>query len=194
MLSEKSLWCTAHGHTMKAAEILAIFTAGGDPDWLPKLTVPEEPEEPEESQLKVLVALAYEADAEIPDDTSVETSADAEIPGHTNLLILGHTSKESPIIIESSSSNSPMFHDAALEEVDIDLLIHGVTLPEPIKFRPLSLFCMKTTCLQLDFQVGRKSGLRQVKLAFTGKGLICSDNFIEHSIFDDGNCFLRAIS
>ena len=43
------------------------------------------------------------------------------------MLILGHTSKESPIIIESSSSNSPMFDDATLEEVDIDLLIHMVT-------------------------------------------------------------------
>ena len=56
----------------------------------------------------MLVALAEEADAEIPDDTS----ADAEIPGHTDVLILGHTSEESPIIIESSSFNSPMFDDA----------------------------------------------------------------------------------
>ena len=32
-----------------------------------------------------------------------------------------------------------MFDDATLEEVDIDLLIHGVTPPEPIKFRPLTL-------------------------------------------------------
>ena len=100
---------------MEAAEILATLAAGGDPDWLPDLTVPEEPEE---SPVQVLVALAEEADAEIPDDTSAETSADAEIP----------------IIIESSSSNSPMFEDATLEEVDIDLLIHGVTPPEPIKF------------------------------------------------------------
>ena len=121
---------TAHGCTMEAAEILATLAAGGDPDWLPDLTVPEEPEE---SLVQVLVALAEEADAEeadaeIPDDTSAETSADAEIPGHTN--------EKSPIIMESSSSNSPMFDDATLEEVDIDLLIHGVTLPEPIKFRP----------------------------------------------------------
>ena len=71
----------------------------------------------------MLVALAEEADAEIPDDTS----ADAEIPGRTNVPILGHTSEESPIIIESSSSNSLMFDDATLEEVGIDLLIHGVT-------------------------------------------------------------------
>ena len=118
---------TAHGCTMEATEILATLAAGGDPDWLPDSTVPEEPEE---SPVQVLVALAEEADAEeadgeIPDDTS----ADAEIPGHT--------SKNSPIIIESSSSNSPVFDDATLEEVDIDLLIHGVTLPEPIKFRPL---------------------------------------------------------
>ena len=74
---------------MEAAEILATLAAGGDPDWLPDLTVPEEPEE---SLVQVLVALAEEADAEkadgeIPDDTS----ADAEIPGHT--------SKKSPIII-----------------------------------------------------------------------------------------------
>ena len=110
---------TAGGHTMEAAEILATLAAGGDPDWLPDLTVPEEPEE---SLVHVLVALAEEADAEIPDDTS----ADAEIPGCTN--------EKSPISIESSSSNSPMFDDATLEEVDIDLLIHGVTLPEPIKF------------------------------------------------------------
>ena len=74
---------------------------------------------------------AEEADAEIPDDTS----ADAEIPGCTN--------EKLPITIESSSSNSPVFDDATLEEVEIDLLIHGVTLPEPIKFRPLSLFCRK---------------------------------------------------
>ena len=90
----------------------------------------------------VLVALAEEADAEgadaeIPEDTSAETSADAEIPGCTNVPIPGHTSENSPVIIESSSSNSPMFNDATLEEVDIDLLIHGVTPPEPIKFRPL---------------------------------------------------------
>ena len=88
--------CTAGGCTMEAVEILTTLAAGGDPDWLPDLTVPEEPEE---SPLEVLVALAEEANAEIPDDTSVETSADAEIPGHTNVLILGHTSEESPIII-----------------------------------------------------------------------------------------------
>ena len=34
------------------------------------------PEEPEDSLLEVLVALAEEADAEIPDDTNAETSAD----------------------------------------------------------------------------------------------------------------------
>ena len=65
---------TAHGRTMEAAEILATLAAGHDPDWLPNLTVSEEPEE---SPLEVLVALAEEADAEIPDDTS----ADAEVPG-----------------------------------------------------------------------------------------------------------------
>ena len=37
--------CTAHGHTMEVAEILATLAAGGDPNWLPDLTVPEEPEE-----------------------------------------------------------------------------------------------------------------------------------------------------
>ena len=74
----------AHGCTMEAAEILATLAAGGDPDWLPDLTVPEEPEE---SLVQVLVALAEEADGEIPDDTS----ADAEIPGRK--------SKKSPIII-----------------------------------------------------------------------------------------------
>ena len=132
--------CTAHGRTIEAAEILATLVAGGDPDWLPDLTVPEEPEE---SPVQVLVALAEEADAEIPDDTSAETSVDAEIPGCTNELIPGCTSERSPVIIESSSSNSPMFDDATLEEVDIDLLMHGVTPPEPIKFRPLSLFCRK---------------------------------------------------
>ena len=97
---------------------------------MPDLTVPEEPEE---SPVQVLVALAEDADAEdadaeIPDDTSAETSADAEIPGHTN--------EKLPIIRESSSSNSPLFDDATLEEVDIDLLIHGVTPSEPIKLRP----------------------------------------------------------
>ena len=101
---------------MEAAEILATLAAGGDPDWLPDLTVPEEPADPE-SPLEVLVALAEEADAEISDDTSAATSA---IPGHTNVPILGHTSEQSPIIIKSSSSNSPMFDDATLEEVDID--------------------------------------------------------------------------
>ena len=161
---------------MEAAEILATLAAGGDPDWLPDLTVPEEPEE---SPVQVLVALAEEADAEIPD----ETSADAEIPRHTN--------EKSPIIIESSSSNSPMFDDATLEEVDIDLLIHDVTLPEPIKFRPLSLFCRKLAGLQLGVHVGRKSGLRPVRLTCTGEGLICSDNFIEHNILGDGNYFLQ---
>ena len=48
---------------------------------MPDLTVPEEPEE---SPLEVLVALPEEADAEIPDDTSAED----EIPGHTNVPIL----------------------------------------------------------------------------------------------------------
>ena len=152
--------CTAHGCTMEAAEILATLAAGGDPNWLPDLTVPEESEQPEESPLEVLVALAEEADAEIPDDTSAAASADAEIPVHTNVLILGHKSEQSPIIIESSSSNSPMFDDTTLEEVDIDLLIHGVTPPEPIKFRPLTLFCRKPAGLQLAVQVGRKSGLK----------------------------------
>ena len=176
---------------MGAAEILPTLAAGGDPDWLPDLTVPEEPEE---SPLEVLVALAEEADAEVLDDPSAKTNADAKIPGCTNVQILGCTSEESPIIIESSSSNSPMFGDATLEEVDINLLMHGVTPPEPIKFRPLTLFCRKPAGLQLGVQVGRKSGLRQVKLAFTGEGLICSENFIEHNILGDGNCFFRAIS
>ena len=152
--------------------MLATLAAGCDPDWLPDLTTPEEPEE---SLLEVLVALAEEADAEIPE--------------HTNVPILGHTSEESPIVIEFSSSNSPLFDDATLEEMDIDLLIHGVTPPEPIKFRPLTLFYRKPAGLQLGVQVGRKSDLRQVKFAFTGEGLICSDNFIEHKIFGDGNCY-----
>ena len=177
--------CTARGCTMEAAEILATLAAGGDPDWLPDLPVSEQPEE---SPVQFLVALAEEADAEIPDDTSAETSADAEIPGRTN------AKSPIPMIIESSSSNSPVFDDATLEEVDIDLLIHGVTLPEPIKFRPLSLFCRKPAGLQLGVHVGRKSGLRPVKLTYTGEGLICSDNFIEHNILGDGNCFFRAIS
>ena len=169
---------------MEAVEILATLAAGGDPDWLPDLTVPEEPEE---SPVQVLVALAEQADAEeadgeIPDDTS----ADAEIPGCT--------SKKSPIIIESSSSNSPMIDDATLEEVDIDLLIHGVTPPEPIKFRPLSLFHRKPAGLQLGVHVGRKSGLKPVRLTYTSEGLICSDNFIKHNILGDGNCFFRTIS
>ena len=164
---------------MEAAEILATLAAGGDPDWLPDLPVSEQPEE---SPVQVLVALAEEADAEIPDDTS----ADAEIPGRTNV--------KSPVPIESSSFNSPVFDDATLEEVDIDLLIHGVAPPEPIKFRPLSLFCQKLDGLQLGVHVGRKSGLRPVKLTYTGEGLICSDNFIEHSILGDGNCFFRTIS
>ena len=144
---------TARGHTMEEAEILATLAGGGDPDWLLDLTVPEETEE---SLVEVLVALAEEADAEIPDDTSAETSADAEIPGHTN--------EKSPIIIESSSSNSPVFDDATLEEVDIDLLIHGVTLPEPIKFRPLSLFCRKPVGLQLGIHVGRKKWFETSKV------------------------------
>ena len=49
--------CTARGCTMEAAEILATLAAGGDPDWLPDLTVPEEPEE---SLVQVLVTLAEE--------------------------------------------------------------------------------------------------------------------------------------
>ena len=154
---------------------------------MPDLTVPEEPEE---SLVEVLVALAEEADAEIPDDTS----AVAEIPGHTNVMISGYTSEKSPLFVESSSSNSPMFDDATLEEVDIDLLIHGVILPEPIKFRSLSLFCRKPAGLQLGIHVGRKNGLKPVRLSYTGKGLICSDNFIQHNILGDGNCFFRAIS
>ena len=131
---------------MEAGEILVTLAGDGDPDWLPDLTVPEEPEE---SPVEVLVALTEEADAEIPDDTSAETSAVAEIPGHTNVMIPGHTSKKSPLIVESSNSNSPMFDDAILEEVGMDILIHSVTPPEPIKFRPLSLFCRKPAGLQL---------------------------------------------
>ena len=76
-----------------------------------------------------------------------------------------------------------MFDDATLEEVDIDLLIHGVTLPEPNKFRPLSLFCRKPAGLQLGVHVGRKSGLRPVRLTYTGEGLIRSDNFIEQTLW-----------
>ena len=176
---------------MEAAEILATLAAGGDPDWLLDLTVPEEPEE---SLVEVLVALAEEADDEIPDETSAETSAVAEIPGHTSVMIPGHTSEKSPLIVESSSSNSPMFDDATLEEVDMDLLIHGVTPPEPIKFRPLSLFYRKPAGLQLGIHIGRKSGLKPVKLSYTGEGPICSDNFIQHNVLGDGNCFFKAIS
>ena len=36
---------TARGRTMEAAETLATLAAGGDPDWLPDLTVTEKPEE-----------------------------------------------------------------------------------------------------------------------------------------------------
>ena len=151
--------CTARGCTREAAEILATLAAGGDPDWLPDLPVSEQSKE---LPVQVLVALAGEADAEIPDDTSAETSADAKIPGRTN------AKSPIPMIIESSSSNSPVFDDATSEEVDIDLLIHGVTPPEPIKFRPLSLFCRKLAGLQLGVHVGRKSGLRLVKLTYTG--------------------------
>ena len=50
---------TACGCTMEAAKILATLAAGGDPDWLPDFTVPEEPEE---LPVQVLVALAEEAD------------------------------------------------------------------------------------------------------------------------------------
>ena len=56
-------------------------------------------------------------------------------------------------------------YDTTLEEVDMDLLKHGVTLPGPIKFRPLSLFCRKPAGLQLGIHVGRKSGLKPVKLS-----------------------------
>ena len=87
-----------------------------------------------------------------------------------------------------------MFDDATLEEVDIDLLIHGVTPPEPIKFRSLSCFCRKPAGLQLGVHVGRKSGLRPVRLTYKGEGLICSDNFIEHNILGDGNYFFKTIS
>ena len=86
-----------------------------------------------------------------------------------------------------------MFDDATLEEVDIDLLMYCVKLQEPIKFRPLTLFCWKPAGLHLGVLVGRKSGLRQVKLPFTGEGLSCSDNSIEHFL-GDGNCFFRTIS
>ena len=86
-----------------------------------------------------------------------------------------------------------MFDDATLEEVDMDFLMYGVKPPEPIKFRPLTLFCRKPVGLQLGVRVGRKSGLRQVKLPFTGEGLNCSDNFIEHNILGDRNCFFRTI-
>ena len=178
---------TAHGRTMEAAEILATLAVGGDPDWLPDLTGPEEPEE---SPIEVLVALAEEADADIPDDTS----AVAEIPWRTNVTIPCHTSQKLPLIVESSSSNSPMLDDATLEEVDMDLLIHGVTPPEPNKFRPLTPFCRKLAGLQLGIHIGRKSGLKQVKLSYTGEGLICSDNFNQHNILGDGNCFFSAIS
>ena len=142
----------------------------------------------------MLVVLAKEADAEIPDDTSAETSEVAKIPGSTNVMIPGCASEKSPLIVESSSSNSSMFDDATLEEVDMDLLIHGVTLPESIKFRPFSLFCRKPAGLQLGIHFGRKSSLKPAKLAYTGEGLICSDNFIQHNVLGDGNCFFRAIS
>ena len=42
---------------MEAAEILATLAAGGDPDWLPDITVPEEPEE---SPVQVLVVSCSE--------------------------------------------------------------------------------------------------------------------------------------
>ena len=46
----------------------------------------------------------------------------------------------------------------------------------------------------IGIHVGRKSGLKPVKLSYTGEGLICSDNFIQHNVLGDGNYFFRAIS
>ena len=55
-----------------------------------------------------------------------------------------------------------MFDDATLNEVDIDLLIHGVTPPEAIKFRPLTFFFRKPA----GVQVGRKSVFETSKVGF----------------------------
>ena len=91
---------------------------------------------------------------------------------------------ESPIVTDSSISrnSTPAFQGQTQEEVDIDLLIHGVKLPVSIKFQPLSLFCRKPAGLHLGVHVWWKSGFKQVKMAFTGKGLNCSHNFIEHQV------------
>ena len=57
-----------------------------------------------------------------------------------------------------------MFDDATLKEVDIDLLIHGVTPPEPIKFRPLSLFYRKPAGLQLGCSCWKEKWLKTSKV------------------------------
>ena len=49
-----------------------------------------------------------------------------------------------------------MFDDATLEKVDMDLLIHGVTLPEPIKFRRLSLSAGNQLVYNLVFMLKGK--------------------------------------
>ena len=45
----------------------------------------------------------------------------------------------------------------------------------------------------LGVHFGRKSGLRPVRLTYTGECLICRDNFTEHNMLGDGNCFFRTI-
>ena len=115
---------------MDAAEILADLANGGDPDNLPDLH--GDLEDSEESLVQILASLAEETDEEATEPAV-----------------------ESPIVTDSSISrnSTPAFQGQTQEEVDIDLLIHGVKLPVSIKFQPLSLFCRKPAGLHLGVHV-----------------------------------------
>ena len=87
-----------------------------------------------------------------------------------------------------------VFEAQTLQEVNIDLLVHGVRKPAPIKFKPLSFFCRKLAGIKLGVHVEKQKGMRNVGLKFTGMGNDCVDDFVMKEIGDDGNYFFRAIS
>ena len=87
-----------------------------------------------------------------------------------------------------------VFEDQTLQEVDIDLLVHGVQKPALIKFKQLSLFCRKPAGAKLGVHVGKQKRLRNVGLKFTNLGKVCGDDFVVQQIGGDRNCFFRTIS
>ena len=76
--------------------------------------------------------------------------------------------------MDSSSKSSIEEKDTisrpTLQEIDIEMLAHGVKKPEHIKFRPLGLFHKKYVGLNLGVNVGVKVGIETSKIGILRQG------------------------